>query len=276
MFLTVNAAGYGDGEGTHVSVYLHLMKGPHDDKLEQSGYWPLRVTFTIELLNQLNDSDHYSRMLQFHHHLCSNCTNRVLGVEAVGLGSPRFISHDTLFHRSYHISDFLIFRISYEGVEEATYQVTPVSFKIIKFSQWFKNNKEWYSNPFFAFEGGYQMSLGVYAAGNDDGEGTYVSIYLYLIKGPRDDTLEQSGHWPLRGTFTIELLNQLYDSDHHRSLIMPNASESLNRVNPFTYNYNNVSVMTKVISKFISHDILFKHNGYLKNDLVYIQVSYNK
>ena len=36
------------------------MKGPHDDKLEQSGHWPLRGTFTIELLNQLNDSDHYS------------------------------------------------------------------------------------------------------------------------------------------------------------------------------------------------------------------------
>ena len=35
------------------------MKGPHDDKLEQSGHWPLRGTFTIELLNQLNDSDHH-------------------------------------------------------------------------------------------------------------------------------------------------------------------------------------------------------------------------
>ena len=51
----------------------------HDDKLEQSaGYWPLRGIFTIELLNQLNDSDHYSYMVQFHHHRCSECTNRVL------------------------------------------------------------------------------------------------------------------------------------------------------------------------------------------------------
>ena len=42
MCLRVDAGGYGDGKGTHVSVYLHLMKGPHDDKLEKSGYWPLR------------------------------------------------------------------------------------------------------------------------------------------------------------------------------------------------------------------------------------------
>ena len=67
--MQVYAAGYGDGEGTHVSVFLHLMKGPHDDKLEQSGHWPLRGTFTIELLNQLNDSDHYSHIVLFHDYL---------------------------------------------------------------------------------------------------------------------------------------------------------------------------------------------------------------
>ena len=144
MCLKVYAAGYGDGNGAHVSVFLHLMKGPHDDKLEQSGHWPLRGTFTIELLNQLNDSDHHSRMLQFHHNLNSVYTNRVLeGVKASGWGIPQFISHDILFHHSnnsYHISDFLIFRISYEGVE-APYQVTPVSLIITKFSQWFKMTK---------------------------------------------------------------------------------------------------------------------------------------
>ena len=77
MCLKVRVGGYDDGEGTIVSVYLCLMKVPYDDKLEQSGHWPLRGTFTIELLNQLNDSDHYSRMIQFHHHCCSECTNRV-------------------------------------------------------------------------------------------------------------------------------------------------------------------------------------------------------
>ena len=65
----VDAAGYDRGEGTHVSVFLYLMKGSHDDELEQSGHWPLRGTFTIELLNQKIDYDHYSRMVQLHPHL---------------------------------------------------------------------------------------------------------------------------------------------------------------------------------------------------------------
>ena len=55
---------------THVSVYLHLMKGPYDDKLEQSGHWPLSGTFTVELLKvngvMISDSDHYSSILTIH------------------------------------------------------------------------------------------------------------------------------------------------------------------------------------------------------------------
>ena len=52
MCLIVDAAGYGDGEGTHVSVFLYLLKGPHDDKLEQSGHWPLRGTFIYNRTTQ--------------------------------------------------------------------------------------------------------------------------------------------------------------------------------------------------------------------------------
>ena len=38
MSLTVLPAGLGEAKSTHVSVYLHLMKDPHDDELT----WPLR------------------------------------------------------------------------------------------------------------------------------------------------------------------------------------------------------------------------------------------
>ena len=58
MCLCVYAAGYGDDKGTHLSVFLHVMKGPRDDELT----WPLRVRkFEIKLLNQISDSDHHSR-----------------------------------------------------------------------------------------------------------------------------------------------------------------------------------------------------------------------
>ena len=269
MYLVVYAAGYGDGEGTHVSVYLHLMKGPHDDKLEQLGHWPLRGTFTIELLNQLNDSDHYSHTIQLPHHGCSECTNRVVVTEDKGYGIPQFISHDSLLYHNisdYYRNDSLIFRISFEDAEPP-YQVTPVTFKMRRFSQWLKQQEEWRSSPFFAFDGGYQMYLKADAAGNC--EGTHVSVNLYLMKGPHDDKLEQSGHWPLRGTFTIELLNQLNDSDHYHSSLKCDPSESINRVK----GHDNV-VVIKLVPKFISHQILFQHNGYLKSDLLIFRVSF--
>ena len=77
--MDIHAGGYGDGEGTHGSIYLFVIKkGLHDDELQQSGHWLLRGTFTIELLNQLNDGGHYSCMVQFHHYRCSECTNRVI------------------------------------------------------------------------------------------------------------------------------------------------------------------------------------------------------
>ena len=33
MCVRVDAAGYNDGKGTHLSMSLYLMKGPHDDEL---------------------------------------------------------------------------------------------------------------------------------------------------------------------------------------------------------------------------------------------------
>ena len=40
-----------DCEGSHLLVYLKILHGPHDDQLD----WPLKGTFIIELLNQLED-----------------------------------------------------------------------------------------------------------------------------------------------------------------------------------------------------------------------------
>jgi len=52
--LFVIAAGYGFGKGTHVSVYMYLLKGPYDDQLE----WPVNMDAKVMLLNQISDKDH--------------------------------------------------------------------------------------------------------------------------------------------------------------------------------------------------------------------------
>ena len=58
MCLRIHAGGYVIGRGSHLSVYLCLMKGSHDDELT----WPMRGKFEIKLLNQISDSEHCSRM----------------------------------------------------------------------------------------------------------------------------------------------------------------------------------------------------------------------
>jgi len=71
--------------------------------------------------------------------------------------------------------------------------VAPVFVKMSGFTNKVMNREIWCSNPFFAFEEGYQACLKVYATAYDD-ESTRVSVYLYLMKGPFDNKLEQSGH----------------------------------------------------------------------------------
>ena len=52
------------------------MKGPHDDKLEQSGHWPLRG-IKVELLNQLNDNNHHTDWIMFGGNHCNNIARSV-------------------------------------------------------------------------------------------------------------------------------------------------------------------------------------------------------
>ena len=211
MSLEVLASGYDDGKGTHVSLFLRLMKGPYDDKLQQSGHWPLRGTFTVKILNKFTDNDYYTREMIFSTYYCSTCTKRVTddGVND-GWGYSQFISHDAI--QQSNCNQNLYFNVSYNDTNPLIpcNQTVPVTLNMPNVNEKIKNKEQWYSSPFFAFEEGYQMCLKVYATGYDPGEGTHLSVFIHLMKGPRDDKLQESGHWPLRGTFNIQLL-----SDHH-------------------------------------------------------------
>ena len=94
-------------------------------------------------------------------------------------------------------------------------RVCPVVIKMSEFKKKQKDHEQWYSDPFFAHTQGYKMRLSVVAAGFDDGKGTHVSVYLFLMRGPHDDTLK----WPLKETFEIKLLNQIGDTDHYSKTI---------------------------------------------------------
>ena len=83
--------------------------------------------------------------------------------------------------------------------------VNPV-FKLANFKEKISTKENWTSSPFLAFDGGYQLCLKVYPAGIGRGAGTYVSVGVYLMKSPHDDKLQRSGHWPVKGNFSVQLL----------------------------------------------------------------------
>jgi len=111
MCLRVYANGYGDGEGTHVSVYIYLMQGEFDDHLK----WPFRGDVTVAMLNQLEDNNHTTKTNRF---TTSTNNGRVVESERSpsGLGYPTFIAHTELNYnptRNYQYLkyDCLCFRI---------------------------------------------------------------------------------------------------------------------------------------------------------------------
>ena len=269
--MRVYSNGYGSGEGTHVSVFLHLMKGSNY-KLGQTGQASMGK-FTIELLNQLSDNDHYAINVTFGTQLPCDCIN---GDNVIGWGTPYFISHDILIqsnsYYNYCKDDTLYFRIS--SYDDPDYQVLPTIIRMHDFTKKKKEKEQWYSRPFFAFDGGYQMCLRVDAAGDSEGEGTHVSVYLYLMKGPYDDELEQSGHWPLRGSFRIELLpykiNDILHFPYERKVIfdMYTSDNITNRV----INGNRVAKGWE-FHKFIPHSMLHK---VIADDSVQFKISYQE
>ena len=96
MCLRVNAGGLGDSRGTHLSVFLYLMKGSHDDVLT----WPLRGKFEIKLLNQISDSEHHSMTVTYDHTTTDGPGNRVTKGDRAeskcGWGRRMFISNKSL------------------------------------------------------------------------------------------------------------------------------------------------------------------------------------
>ena len=61
MCIRVDASGYGDAAGTHVSVFAFFIKGRNDDNLP----WPFTGEVTITLFNQLENENHYRHSVSF-------------------------------------------------------------------------------------------------------------------------------------------------------------------------------------------------------------------
>ena len=110
--LAVHGNGVGTGEGTHVSVFLHLMKCENDESLK----WPFSGDITVQLLNWREDKGHFEWILD--KSIPDSCTRVTKGERAVNaISCRRFISHDDVgynHHKNtqYLHNDVMCFRIS--------------------------------------------------------------------------------------------------------------------------------------------------------------------
>ena len=115
MCLTVYASGIGMGKGTHVSVFVHLMRGEFDDDLK----WPFRRDIAVQLLNQLGEGEDHVRVISFAERKPDDSAGRVIAGDRgeSGWGIPKFVSHSILREPPkttprYLMNDCLCFRVS--------------------------------------------------------------------------------------------------------------------------------------------------------------------
>ena len=276
MNIGIDANGRGVGAGTHVTVSTNLLKGRYDDQL----HWPFLGTVTYELLNQLADDKHYSRVSVYY----------AEGDMQVGSckGYPQFLplsslSHDPATNTQYLLDDTLYFRVSvtvdnHKPWLVCTDKINMDSTRTIKDSKTLKDGEpmvfmmtgykarkaadRWFhSDSFYTSTGGYKMCIQVRPNGSLSAKGTHVSVHTALLEGAYDASLS----WPFMGTVTFTLLNQLADDNHHSEILEYETK----------YNANVGSHWGKphfISYSALSHDPV-KNTQYLKNNTLYFEVT---
>ena len=146
MCLKVFANGTNACKGTHVSVYLTLMRGEYDEKLK----WPLQGNFKVSVLNQLADASHYEKDIKYNLTVPGKATQKVTGSDmaTVGHGLHDFLPHSYLGYLPltllvgikyyyYNANDSMYFRVQYVYTHDQTLmepQASTISFRPSKSS----------------------------------------------------------------------------------------------------------------------------------------------
>ena len=99
--------------GTHVSVFVYLMRGKFDSRLA----WPFKGGITIQLFSHSNDLGYHEKTVLFDAST-GNSGKRVISGERAntGQGIHQFIVHTVVesFKRRFIVDDCLTFRVNIE------------------------------------------------------------------------------------------------------------------------------------------------------------------
>ena len=147
--------------------------------------------------------------------------------------------------------------------------VAPVIVRIKNISEKMRNDETFQSPPFYTHCFGYRICLLVTLNGIEECKGSSVSIGISILTGPNDAKLS----WPLKGQFTVTLLNQVKNSNHH-------FLTSGVHFRTFTTNTDPSYLNSAFICKgFIRHTDLYATSSvrqYNVLDVIYIQVQFTE
>ena len=230
LCLKVRASGQEEGEGTHVSVYAHIMSGENDQKLQ----WPFRGKVKLQLLNQRADSNHIDGEIDFSNLGKEDAGARVTGglrvpsgtAAILGKGVVQLVKHKDLNYSpdrgtEYLREDALLICVKEVvvdtqapitatiGVENALTFTNVAKFELDDFSKQKAKSGIW-QKRFYTHTEGYQFMLEVHANGKRPFKGRSISVFTHLMKGNHDDHLK----FPYRGIITVRLVNQREDKNH--------------------------------------------------------------
>ena len=211
--------------GSCISVWFHILRGDFDNILS----WPFQGQLTLQLMNQLEDTNHHTDSVCLTNCNVSSCINRLTtGERATAWGFPGFLplsdlGYDMAKNRQFLKDDCLRFQVtqvtnvSLASMLAKQYLpalsrvcVTPLDFILDCFEERKVHGLCWLSPSFYTQPRGYRMCLHVDPFGWNDCRGTHIAVFVCLMRGEFDNYLQ----WPFRGSVTVQLLNQLEDRNH--------------------------------------------------------------
>ena len=108
MCLRVDANGNGNGEGTHVSLFVSLMRGEFDDLLQ----WSFRGEITIQLKKAEPRALYHQKTVILNKETPQHVVCKPTVERNSGWGPSQYISHDDLCAGEYLKDDKLVFCVT--------------------------------------------------------------------------------------------------------------------------------------------------------------------
>ena len=100
--------GNGEGENTHLSIFIIIMKGEYDAILT----WPFNKNVTFTLIDQQEDANARQNIVKFlDAEPSSERYARPVEDENAARGSQRFVSHEKLQERRYIVDDTIFIQV---------------------------------------------------------------------------------------------------------------------------------------------------------------------